>query len=76
MPRGINVGPGVIHHGDEHRRQPVHIARLGEGFLVGLPDAMHDGRMARIAWRAVIELSAEVDDLHAESPRRELRHLN
>ncbi|ANW00514.1 hypothetical protein LMTR13_10420 [Bradyrhizobium icense] len=76
MPGRVDVGAGVIHHGDEHRSQPVHIARFGEGFFVGLPDAMHDGRVARIAWRAVIELSAEVDDLHVKTPRRELRRLN
>src|SRR5882757_1159521 len=34
---------------------------------MGLPDAMHDRRVARIARGAVIELSAEVDDLHVVS---------
>src|SRR5882757_1679838 len=31
---------------------------------MSLPDAMHDGWMARIARGAVIEFSAEIDDLH------------
>jgi hypothetical protein len=67
MPGRIDVGAGVVHHGDEHRRQPVHIAGLSKGFFVRLPDAVHDGRMARIARGAVIELPAQVDDLHAEA---------
>ena len=35
---------------------------------MGLPDAMHDGRMAGIARRAVIELAAEIDDLQFGVP--------
>jgi hypothetical protein len=31
---------------------------------MGLPDAMHDRRVAWIAGSAMIELSAEVDDFH------------
>jgi hypothetical protein len=42
---------------------------------VGLPDAMHDRWVAGIARRAMVELSAEVNDLHAESPRRDPRRL-
>jgi hypothetical protein len=45
----------------------MHIAAIGEGFLVGLPDAVDDGGMARITRGAVIELTAEVDDLHEGS---------
>jgi hypothetical protein len=45
----------------------MHIAAIGEGFLVGLPDAVDDGGMARITRGAVIELTGEVDDLHEGS---------
>jgi hypothetical protein len=53
----------------------MYIAGLDKGVFVGLPDAVHDGRVAGIARRAMIELSAEVDDLHARPPCRELRPL-
>jgi hypothetical protein len=45
----------------------MHIAAIGEGFLVGLPDAVDDGGMAGITGRAVVELTREVDDLHEGS---------
>src|SRR3982074_2650122 len=44
------------------------VAGFGDRFLVGLPDAVDDGRMARIARGAVVELTAEIDDLHDGSP--------
>jgi hypothetical protein len=41
----------------------VHVARCDERFLMRGPDAVDHGRMARIARGAVVELTAEVDDL-------------
>jgi len=52
---------------------PCTLPDSAKGFFVGLPDAVHDGWVARIARGAMVELSAEVDDLHAESPRRDPR---
>jgi hypothetical protein len=46
----------------------VYVAGFGERFLVGLPDAVDNGRMARIARGAVVELTTEIDDLHDGSP--------
>ena len=66
MPGRVDVGAGMVDHRNEHRGKSVHIAGLGKGFLVGLPDAMHDRRMAGIAWGAVIEVAAEIDDLHGK----------
>jgi hypothetical protein len=40
------------------------MAGFGERFLVGLPDAVDDGRMARIARGAMVKLTTEIDDLH------------
>jgi hypothetical protein len=37
---------------------------------VGLPDAVDDGRMARIARGTVVEFTAEIDDLHDWYPLR------
>ena len=67
MPGRVDMGAGMVHHRDEHRCQPVHITGLGKGFFVGLPDPVHDRRVAGIARGAVIELSAEVDDLQGRS---------
>jgi hypothetical protein len=44
----------------------VHIAGLDKGFLVGLLYAMYDRGMAGVAWGAVIEVAAEIDDLHGK----------
>jgi hypothetical protein len=44
----------------------MHVAAIGKGFLVSLPDAVNDRRMARIAGGAVIEFTAEVDNLHEQ----------
>jgi hypothetical protein len=65
VPRRVDVGAGVVRHRDEHRGKPVHLAGFGEGFLVGLPDAVDDWGMARIGRSALIELTTEIDDLHA-----------
>src|SRR5262245_20838133 len=62
------MGAAMVGHRDEHRGQPPHAAGVHEGFLVGLPDAMHDRRVAGIGGRAVIELAAEIDDLQRVSP--------
>jgi hypothetical protein len=64
MPGCVDVGAGVVDHRNEHRGKSMYIAGLGKGFLVGLPDAVYDGRVAGVAWGAVIEFSAEIDDLH------------
>ena len=68
--RRVDVGTGVVRHRDEHRGKPVHLAGFGERFLVGLPDAVDDGRMARIARGTVVEFTAEIDDLHDWYPLR------
>ena len=47
---------------------PCTLPDLDERLLVGLPDAVDDGRMARIARGAVVEFAAEIDDLHWMSP--------
>jgi hypothetical protein len=55
--RRIDVRAAVIGHRDEHDAVAVHVARLGKSLLVGLPHAVDDRRLARIARRAVIELA-------------------
>src|SRR6202043_3515598 len=70
VPRRVDVGAGVVGHRDEHRGKPVHVAGFGERVFVGLPDAVDDGRMARIARGAVVELTAEIDDLHDWYPSK------
>jgi hypothetical protein len=64
----------MVGHGVEHHHVAVDVAGLGERFLVRLPDAVDDRRLARIARRAVIEVAAEIDDAHGWFlPRRHLR---
>src|SRR6266851_4070385 len=70
VPGRVDVGAGVVGHRDEHRRKPVHVAGFGERVFVGLPDAVDDGGMARIARGAVVELTAEIHDLHDWYPLR------
>ena len=55
--RRIDVRAAMIRHREEHHGVAVHVAGLGEGFLVRLPDAVDDGRLPRIARRAVIKLA-------------------
>src|SRR5690348_15146771 len=69
MARRIDMRAAVVGHGEEHHAVAVHAAVLRLRLLVRLPDAVDDRWLARIARRAVIELAAQVDDLHV-SPRR------
>ena len=43
---------------------PCTLPDSAKRLLVGLPDAVDDRRLARIARRAVIELAAQIDDAH------------
>src|ERR1700716_2260525 len=63
MPGRVDMGAGVVGHGDEHRRQPVH-AVFGQRIRMALPDAVDDGGMPGIARGAMIKLAAEIDDFH------------
>src|ERR1700722_8162123 len=42
----------------------MHIAGFDKRLFMGLPDAVDNRRMTRIARGAMIELTAEIDDLH------------
>src|SRR5665647_2392044 len=75
MPGRVDVGAGVVGHRDEHRGKPVHIAGGDEGLFVRGPDAVDDGRMAGIGRGLVVELAAEVDDLHDWKLRRDAAGL-
>src|SRR6185312_12817415 len=78
MPRRVDMRAAVIGHRDEHRCQPPDIAGGGKRIGMVLPYAVDDGRMSRVARGTVIELAAEVDDLHESLPgptsRRSLAH--
>ena len=65
--RRVDVGAAVIGHREEHHAVALDVAGIGERLLVGLPDAVDDGRLARIARGAVVELTAQIDDLHRQS---------
>ena len=54
MPGRIDVGAAMVGHREEHRRQAVHVAGIGKGLFVGLPDAVDDRGMAGIARGAVV----------------------
>src|SRR6185437_12099885 len=49
-----------------HHAVAVHAVVLRARLLVRLPDAVDDRRLARIARGAVIEVAAEIDDLHGD----------
>jgi len=49
---------------------PCTLPDSANDFLVGLPDAVDDGRMAWIARGTVVEFTAEIDDLHDWYPLR------
>jgi hypothetical protein len=53
----------VVGHREEHHAVALDVAGVDERLLVGFPDAVDDGRLARIARGAVIELAAEINDL-------------
>ena len=61
--RRVHVRAAVVGHGEEHHAVALDVAGVGECLLVGLPDAVDDGRLARIARGAVVELTAQIDDL-------------
>ena len=67
MARRVDVGAAMVGHRKIHRRQAVHVAAVGKRLFVGLPDAVNDRGMPRIGRGAVVELTAEVDDLHERS---------
>jgi len=54
----IDVRAAMVGHGDEHHAVALNVTRFGKRLLVGLPDAMNDGRLSRIGRGAVIELPA------------------
>ena len=66
--RRVDVRAAVVGHGEEHHAVALDVAGFGERLLVGLPDAVDDGRLARIARGAVIKLAAEIDDFHGRPP--------
>jgi len=67
MPWRVNMRARVVRHRDEHRRKSINVFGIGERFLVSLPHAVHDGGMAGVARRAVIQLTAEIDDFHGRN---------
>ena len=62
--RCIDVRSAMVGHGEIHDAVAVHIAGIGKSLLMRLPNAMDDGRLARIARRAMVEFAAEVDNAH------------
>src|SRR5262245_12099631 len=54
MTRRVDVRASVIRHREIHHTVALDVPRLGERLLVGLPDAVDHGQLARTARRAVI----------------------
>src|SRR6185437_12320045 len=67
MPGRVDMGAAMVGHGKIHRRETVHIAAVRKRLFMRLPHAVNDRGMAGIIRRAVIELAAEVDNLHKQS---------
>src|SRR5271166_1638101 len=64
MARRVNVSPAVVGHGEVHHRIALDVAGIYKRFFVGLPHAVNDRRMSWVTRRAVIEISAQIDDPH------------
>src|SRR5207237_10019313 len=66
--RRIDVRTAMVGHGEIHDAVAVNVAGIGKSFSVRLPDAVNDRRLARITWRAMVELAAQIDDAHCHVP--------
>src|SRR5262249_61264804 len=64
MTRRVPVSAAVVCHGKVHNRIALYVARVNERLFVRLPYAVNDWRMSRITRRAMIEISAQIDDSH------------
>src|SRR5262249_38108847 len=75
MARRIDVRAAMVGHREKHHHIAVDVSGIDEGLLMRLPDAVDDWRLPWIAWRAVVEVAAEIDDAHLSSARGQLRWI-